>query len=161
MFEQSNSEKGFRKGGYRAEDVGRLITDDIMKDESEQHKEELAKANYETYGNGKYIIQGTMDRIYGTYDDSKFSSEADRKGYEYGYFTRGNKALETIITTGKFEISNDRLFKPENLEEYIKQIAEKDALTTGFEYKELPKGVQDNELYSDSYILASLKKPTR
>ena len=58
------------------------------------HQEELARQRLKNYGNGKYVKDGTNDRLNGLPpSSSNYSEEDDLQSYNYGYYVRGSRVL--------------------------------------------------------------------
>lgn len=73
--------------------------------EQEKHCIELAKSNFEKYGTGKFISEGTVARLSGiTYPNLDNMTEGDKISFRYGYYERGNINLGLLIENGKTDI---------------------------------------------------------
>lgn len=73
--------------------------------EQEKHCIELAKSNFEKYGTGKFISEGTVARLSGIpYPNLDNMTEGDKISFRYGYYERGNINLGLLIENGKTDI---------------------------------------------------------
>ncbi len=139
---------------YTSKEVGKIIANDILLQDSRDKVAENTKLALEKRGNGKYIKDGTKDRIFGIpYDDSKCLSKQDKQSYKYGYYDRGNLAISILLSSGKYDI-----IIPENLEDFISKIAENDGRNSNILFDELPENVKNNSNYSLYYNNSFLER---
>lgn len=87
---------------------------------SAEKANERRRSQFEKKGNGKFINDGSDDRVngcgYNVNDLEKYPTEADRKSYNYGYTVHGGRRLMSIV---------EQLLKQKRYEE-IDLIAERD-----------------------------------
>ena len=112
----------------------------------------------ENYGNGRYTNDGTRDRILGkppVIDNCWLN--ADKQGYLYGYYNRGNKALKIMATTGDYDGVTPESLKStnNNSNEYWKHIGIND-VASGVEIEKLPEVIRSNEDYKRGLEIGKL-----
>lgn len=130
MFEETRSEKvGTRRPTLSRKEISKIDMNYARRD---RQREESAKHALEVRGSGKYIKEGTSDRVMGVvYNTSKYSNSDDQKSYYYGYFVRGSRVLD-----GLMEQMTPVQIKEKGISEYALGIKEEDfgPLTKRAEY---------------------------
>lgn len=112
-YEQSNSERsrGNRSTATRAGVFSRIsdaIVRESRKKEEKERKIEREMERQEIQGNGKYIMDGSNDRVNGIeYKGDSYPTIDDQKSYHYGYIHHGGRRLfaivEELVKEGKYE----------------------------------------------------------
>ena len=112
--------------------------------EQEKHCIELAKSNFEKYGTGKFISEGTVARLSGiTYPNLDNMTEGDKISFRYGYYERGNINLGLLIENGKTDIKilTDNIINGYNEINRIYGLKKEE-----MPYEELPEEVKLSEI---------------
>lgn len=112
--------------------------------EQEKHCIELAKSNFEKYGTGKFIPEGTAARLSGIpYPNLDNMTEGDKISFHYGYYERGNTNLKILIETGKTStaILTDNIINGYNEINRIYGLKKEE-----MPYEELPEEVKLSEI---------------
>lgn len=112
--------------------------------EQEKHCIELAKSNFEKYGTGKFIPEGTVARLSGIpYPNLDNMTEGDKISFRYGYYERGNINLGLLIENGKTDIKilTDNIINGYNEINRIYGLKKEE-----MPYEELPEEVKLSEI---------------
>ena len=112
--------------------------------EQEKHCIELAKSNFEKYGTGKFIPEGTVARLSGIpYPNLDNMTEGDKISFCYGYYERGNINLGLLIENGKTDIKilTDNIINGYNEINRIHGLKKEE-----MPYEELPEEIKLSEI---------------
>lgn len=99
FYEQSDSEssRGNRSTSTRT-GVFNKISSLILRESLEKQAAEAAAQRRASQGNGKYIMNGSNDRVDGMeYNVWQYQTEDDQTSYWYGYTTHGGRRLLGIV----------------------------------------------------------------
>ena len=153
-YERSESEKssGNKSSATRSE-VFNKISDSIIREESEKKARAREALRHATQGNGKYVMNGSNDRINGKiYDgdnNNLYPELDDKRSYHYGYVVHGGRRLYAVI----------EVLQKENRIEEIIQIGYRD-----YEHgiaEEYLGMLKQNEYYMEGYNAAQKAQKTR
>ena len=153
-YERTESEKssGNRNHISRAQ-VFNTISQSIIREESEKKARAREVLRHETQGNGKYVMNGSNDRVNGKiYDGGNitlYPTQADQRSYFYGYTYHGSRRLYAVI----------ELLQKENRIEEIIQIGYRD-FEHGIDENHLGM-LKQNEYYMEGYNAAQKVQKTR
>ena len=112
--------------------------------ETEERLEKQAQENYQKYGTGKFIPEGTVARLSGIpYPNLDNMTEGDKTSFHYGYYERGNTNLRILVETGKTEIKTltDNIINGYNEINRIYGLKKEE-----MPYEELPEEVKLSEM---------------
>lgn len=106
---------GIENGGYTSgvnpKKVGVINGNVVAAGIYARERDERKALRLEIQGNGKFIMNGSDDRVNGSgYNGTnleKYPTEDDRKSYHYGYTVHGGKRLmnvvEQLVRAGKYD----------------------------------------------------------
>jgi len=149
---QDIENKGYRSQVTRHQ-VFNNISDWIFCDKNEKDKQEREKLRQAQQGNGKYIINGSDDRVNGkVYDGGNvdlYPTKDDERSYFYGYTIHGSRRLYAVVEA----------LEKENKIEEIMAIGKRD-FEHGIEEDRLGMLAQ-NEHYMEGYNAAQKAQKSR
>lgn len=150
-YEQSNTETGRgNRGTATRRGVFNTVSNSIIREETDRKAQERKRARDIQQGNGKYVMNGSNDRVNGKgYNDTLYPTEEDKNSYYYGYVIHGGRRLLAVIDA----------LKKENRIEEIMQIGYRD-----FEHA-IPEDhlglLKQNMYYMEGYNAAQKAKKAR
>ena len=135
--------------------------------ETQRNAEKQKEINYETKGNGKYIEDGILGRVFGinTIPAETELSKYDMISYNYGYYDASNVRIIPILCEGKIPerlnraiaIAIDKKTIDKSLvgelypEDLLSDIGRRDAEDGNINIEDLPQIVQTNRDYLRGY----------
>lgn len=138
-------------------------------EERKKHNDENKLKHYQNYGNGKFIAQGTIDRLLGrSYSlPEQAKSEGDRLSYHGGYYDKGTRNLLVYCSglvpeyINKRELLSIAGFNPDGeitdekiklaIDKILLEIGKTDSQNEEINYDELPKDLKNNVFYNQGY----------
>ena len=133
----------------------------------DQNKKRKAEELREKRGNGKYINEGIIARLFGEYlvdisENSKLSKD-DITSFVYGYYSIANRQIATMCQTGQFTDfikkaikEKTKLKKDGDMGLYIKKIlfdiGYRDSYDENLYLEKLSDKIKNNEHYFEGYM---------
>lgn len=153
-YERTETEKsGERRTRTSREEMYKIISNSIVSEENEKKARAREAMRRQMQGNGKYINNGSNDRVNGKiYDGDNtelYPTPDDERSYFYGYVVHGGRRLYAVINA----------LEKENKIEEIMAIGRRD-FENGIEEERLGMLVQ-NEYYMEGYNAAQKAQKTK
>ncbi|MGM9876301.1 MAG: hypothetical protein ACI310_03625 [Bacilli bacterium] len=146
---------------------------------TEERLEKQAQENYQKYGTGKFIPEGTKARLSAVpYPNLDNMTEGDKTSFRYGYYERGDINLKILIETGKIDIKDiaenikrtyiiinklyglkedevpfETLSVENKVREMIRAIGFNDGQNENIKFEKLNPTIQNSEIYKEGFEL--------